>query len=51
MKQYKILNVKGQVIGCATADNPQAAVRAWNLANKASHEVAVDAIESKPTTH
>ncbi len=47
MKLYRILNIKGYVIGMASADNPQAACRAWNLANKASQEFAVEAEEVK----
>ena len=40
---YIILNSQGLRIGMASADNPQAAVRAWNLANTASREVGVEA--------
>ncbi len=43
---YTILNVKGMVIGSATANNPQAAVNAWNAANRVSKEYAVEAVRT-----
>ena len=42
-RDYQILNCFGRIIGMANADNPRAAVVAWNLRNLQSQEFAFEA--------
>ncbi len=42
---FAVLNVHGLVIGCASANSAQDAVRQWNRANVNSQEVATSADE------
>ena len=46
---YKILNRRGLVIGLVNADNPQAAVRAFNSTDPRGREVGYEADPAKCT--